>query len=52
MSPHVTSIRDGNTIAIPEAFRPAGYEPSGFRVESPASEAGHRLARPETVKKS
>ena len=25
MSPHFTAVRDGNTVAIPEAFRPAGY---------------------------
>ena len=35
MSPHYTSLRDGNTVAMPEAFRPAGYEPRGFRVEGP-----------------
>jgi len=35
MSPHYASVRDGNTVAIPEAFRPAGYEPQGFRVEGP-----------------
>jgi small-conductance mechanosensitive channel len=34
MSPHYTSIRDGNTIAIPEASRGPGYEPGGFRVET------------------
>jgi small-conductance mechanosensitive channel len=34
MSPHYTSIRDGNTIAIPDTFRAPGYEPKGFIVES------------------
>ena len=33
MSPHVTAIRDGNTVAIPEAQRPPGYAPRTFRVE-------------------
>ncbi len=33
MSPHYTSLRDGNTMAIPEAFRPADYRPQAFRVE-------------------
>ncbi len=32
MSPHYASLRDGNTIAIPEASRPAGYRPPAFRV--------------------
>jgi small-conductance mechanosensitive channel len=33
MSPHFTSVRDGNTVAIPEANRPAGYRAGAFRVE-------------------
>ncbi len=33
MSPHYTSLRDGNTVAIPEASRPPGYKAPGFRVE-------------------
>jgi len=33
MSPHYASLRDGNTVAIPEASRPAGYRPRAFRVE-------------------
>ncbi len=32
MSPHYTSLRDGNTIAIPEANQPPGYRPPSFRV--------------------
>jgi small-conductance mechanosensitive channel len=32
MSPHYTSVRDGNTAAIPAAFRPADYEAPAFRV--------------------
>jgi len=33
MSPHYASLRDGNTVAIPEASRPPGYRAHGFRVE-------------------
>jgi hypothetical protein len=33
MSPHYTSIRDGNTMAIPEPDRPADYRVPAFRVE-------------------
>jgi small-conductance mechanosensitive channel len=37
MSPHYTSIRDGNTVAIPEPFRAPGYRAPAFRVENVAS---------------
>ena len=33
MSPHYTSVRDGHTVQIPEADRPAGYRTPAFRVE-------------------
>jgi len=33
MSPHFKSIRDGNTIAIPEEYREETYVPPSFRVE-------------------
>jgi small-conductance mechanosensitive channel len=44
MSPHYTSLRDGNTVAIPEASRPAGYRALAFRVEdaAPARHVAHR----------
>ncbi len=32
MSPAYTSLRDGNTVTIPPAQRPAGYEAPSFRV--------------------
>lgn len=32
MSPHYTSLRDGNTVAIPETLRSPGYQPAAFRV--------------------
>jgi small-conductance mechanosensitive channel len=34
MSPHYTSLRDGNAVAIPDGSRPPGYRPPAFRVES------------------
>jgi len=34
MSPHYTSLRDGNTVAIPEELRSPGYRPRGFQVDS------------------
>jgi len=34
MSPHYTSVRDGNTAAIPEAFRGPGYQAPAFRIDS------------------
>jgi len=37
MSPHYTSLRDGNTVAIPEGYRSPGYRPRGFQVDSGAS---------------
>ncbi len=36
MSPMYLSVRDGNTITIPEANRPPDYQPSSFRVRSPS----------------
>ena len=30
MSPHFTSLRDGNTIAIPEPARASGIPPAGI----------------------
>ena len=38
MSPHYTSMRDGNTVQIPEAQRPPGYRAPAFRVEQVAAE--------------
>ncbi len=34
MSPHYAALRDGNTIAIPESYRPAGYDAPGFQVRT------------------
>ena len=45
MSPHYTSIRDGNTVQIPEAQRPPGYRTPPFRVEHVEAES---IARPRS----
>lgn len=34
MSPHYSSLRDGNTIAIPKQYRPKEYKAPGFRMNS------------------
>jgi len=44
MSPHYTSLRDGNTVTIPESHRPPGYRPPAFRVTI-APRARHRCRR-------
>ena len=33
-SPHYAALRDGNTIAIPESYRPEGYETPAFQVRT------------------
>lgn len=33
MSPHFTSLRDGNAIQIPDDYKPEGYKKGGFKVE-------------------
>ena len=40
MSPHYTSLRDGNTIAIPPEYRPRDYTAPGFRVVQASSATG------------
>jgi small-conductance mechanosensitive channel len=42
MSPHYTSIRDGNTVAIPEPLRSPGYQPRSFRISETAPSAPGR----------
>ena len=34
MSPHYSSLRDGNATAIPSSYLPSNYEPNPFRVSS------------------
>jgi small-conductance mechanosensitive channel len=33
MSPHYSALRDGNTIQIPDEYRPKKYKKPGFKVE-------------------
>jgi small-conductance mechanosensitive channel len=40
LSPHVMRIRDGNRIAIPDAYLPEGYVPEAIRVKSVSGEQG------------
>ncbi len=46
MSPHYTSIRDGNTMAIPAADRPKDYSPSAFRVLNTPPPTGPKSNKP------
>jgi small-conductance mechanosensitive channel len=45
MSPHFTAVRDGSTVAIPEANRPPGYQVPAFRVEQVRAPS---IARPRS----
>jgi small-conductance mechanosensitive channel len=40
MSPHYTSLRDGNTITVPPAHRAADYEAPAFRIRQTESLPG------------
>ncbi|MDX2152375.1 MAG: mechanosensitive ion channel family protein [Bryobacteraceae bacterium] len=42
MSPTYLSLRDGNTVTIPEEQRPAGYVPPPFNVRTAAASAAGR----------
>jgi small-conductance mechanosensitive channel len=44
-SPHFASLRDGNRIAIPEQYVPAGYTAPGFRVNGAEKEATETASR-------
>jgi len=33
MSPHYYAVRDGNSIQIPDSYKPEGYQKPGFKVE-------------------
>jgi small-conductance mechanosensitive channel len=39
MSPHYTSLRDGNSMAIPDSYKPDGYDAPPFRVGSSSGKA-------------
>jgi small-conductance mechanosensitive channel len=47
MSPHYTSLRDGNTVAIPEALRSADYRPSALRLENTSPQRDASVKRAE-----
>jgi small-conductance mechanosensitive channel len=42
MSPHYTSVRDGNAVTIPPEKRPPGYEAPAFRVALDARNPGEK----------
>jgi hypothetical protein len=42
-SPHFSSLRDGNTIAIPPQYIPAEYKTSGFRVAKAEADLRERI---------
>jgi small-conductance mechanosensitive channel len=44
MSPHYTSLRDGNTVTIPEGHRAADYEAPPFRISDVGRAAETRRA--------
>lgn len=43
MSPHYNSVRDGNEIAIPEKYRPEGYDAPRFRIGTKAEHESENL---------
>jgi len=45
-SPHFSALRDGNTITIPEQFRPEGYEVPGFRVDGAEKKQKQTTGKP------
>ena len=40
MSPHYSSLRDGNTMTIPGQYHPQGYQAPAFRVRGAGEDAG------------
>ncbi|MCO4294781.1 mechanosensitive ion channel family protein [Solitalea sp. MAHUQ-68] len=38
MSPHVFAVRDGNTIQIPDSYKPKDYQKTGFKIEGNVGE--------------
>jgi small-conductance mechanosensitive channel len=50
MSPHYTSLRDGNAVAIPETLRPPEYRPPAFRLEDVAPPSPSDTVRSHTQK--
>jgi small-conductance mechanosensitive channel len=48
MSPHYTSVRDGNRTAIPDPYLPKPYTPPPFRIFPVGPQAGKGVERAET----
>jgi len=48
-SPHFSSLRDGNVIAIPEQYVEAGYRAPSFRVNSIKEASGRSSVGSESV---
>jgi small-conductance mechanosensitive channel len=48
-SPHFSALRDGNTIAIPEQYRPQGYTAPAFRVNGSQPEEQPTAAKSQVV---
>jgi small-conductance mechanosensitive channel len=46
-SPHFSSLRDGNVIAIPQQYIKPDYQPSGFRVRASEAQNGNALQEQE-----
>jgi small-conductance mechanosensitive channel len=54
MSPHYTSLRDGNTTTVPENYRAKGYKPNAFQVKQVRDEneqANGSIESTESTKK-
>ena len=45
-SPHFSALRDGNTITIPEQFRPQGYRAPAFQVNGSPTEEEQTTGKP------
>ena len=45
-SPHFSALRDGNTITIPEQFRPHDYRAPAFRVDGSAKDEEQAANKP------
>jgi small-conductance mechanosensitive channel len=45
MSPHYSTLRDGNTIAIPESYRPKHYESPPFKIAGRMEGSGPKSDR-------
>ncbi|MEO8594905.1 MAG: mechanosensitive ion channel domain-containing protein [Candidatus Solibacter sp.] len=44
MSPTFYALRDGNPVTIPEAYRPANYQPPAFRVNETRAGDGRNIS--------